>query len=197
MHVPISKAAFQCYGDTDEVIYIKLHPENFKNIRNTLQQFEKVWNRISPNFPLEIHYLDKKWEALYKKEIRFKKILKIATVISILLSCFGLICLTFFIVETRIKEIGIRKVNGAKTIEIVKMLNKDLLKWIVVAFVLACPVAYISLSKWLDNFAYKTDLSWWIFVLAGVISLLISLLTVSFQSVHAAKMNPVKALRYE
>ena len=99
--------------------------------------------------------------------------------------------------ENRSKEIAIRKVNGAKISQILSMLNKDFLKWIVLAFVIACPIAYFAMFKWLENFAYKTNLSWWIFALSGILALGIALLTVSGQSWRAATRNPVEALRYE
>jgi putative ABC transport system permease protein len=99
--------------------------------------------------------------------------------------------------ESRIKEIGIRKINGAKISEVMSMLNKDLVKWVAIAFVVAVPIAYYAMNKWLENFAYKTELSWWIFTLAGVLALGIALLTVSWQSWRAATRNPVEALRYE
>jgi putative ABC transport system permease protein len=99
--------------------------------------------------------------------------------------------------ERRIKEIGIRKVNGAKVSEILVMLNMDFLKWVVIAFIIATPVVYYVMLKWLQNFAYKTNLSWWIFALAGLMALGVALLTVSWQSWRAATRNPVEALRYE
>jgi len=99
--------------------------------------------------------------------------------------------------ENKIKEIGIRKVNGAKVSEILAMLNRDFVKWVAIAFVIATPVSYYAMNKWLENFAYKTNLSWWIFALAGVLALGIALLTVSWQSWRAATRNPVEALRYE
>jgi putative ABC transport system permease protein len=102
-----------------------------------------------------------------------------------------------FISEGKTKEIGIRKVNGAKTSEILALLNKDFIKWVAIAFVIACPIAYYAMNLWLENFAYKTTLSWWIFVSAGVLALGIALLTVSWQSWRAATRNPVEALRYE
>jgi putative ABC transport system permease protein len=116
---------------------------------------------------------------------------------SILLSCLGLLAITVFIAEKRTKEIGIRKVNGAKISEILTMLNRDFIKWVAIAFVVACPIAYYAMNKWLENFAYKTTLSWWIFALAGLLALGIALLTVSWQSWRAATRNPVEALRYE
>jgi putative ABC transport system permease protein len=105
--------------------------------------------------------------------------------------------LALYSADQRTKEIGIRKVNGAKISEVLVMLNKDFVKWVAIAFVIATPIAYYAMHKWLQNFAYKTELSWWIFALAGVLALGIALLTVSFQSWKAARRNPVEALRYE
>jgi len=102
-----------------------------------------------------------------------------------------------FTIQQRIKEIGIRKVNGARIIEILTMLNKDFIKWVSIAFIIATPIAWYEMNKWLENFAYKTSLSWWIFALAGLLALGIALFTVSWQSWRAATRNPVEALRYE
>jgi putative ABC transport system permease protein len=114
-----------------------------------------------------------------------------------LISVIGLYALAKFAIGNKIKEIGIRKVNGANVSEILTMLNKDFIKWVVIAFVIATPIAYYAMNKWLENFAYKTTLSWWIFALAGSLALGIALLTISFQSWKAATRNPVEALRYE
>ena len=119
------------------------------------------------------------------------------TIIAILISCLGLFGLVTFSTRQRTKEIGVRKVNGARVLEVVTMLNKNFVKWIVIAFVFATPIAYYAMHKWLENFAYKTTLSWWIFALAGLLALGIALLTVSWQSWRAATRNPVEALRYE
>jgi putative ABC transport system permease protein len=116
---------------------------------------------------------------------------------AIVISCMGLLGFAAFIAEKRTKEIGVRRVNGAKVREILTMLNKDLIKWVVIAFVIAIPIAWYVMHNWLENFAYKTELSWWIFVLAGLLALVIALLTVSWQSWKAATQNPVEALRYE
>ena len=116
---------------------------------------------------------------------------------AILIACMGLFTLTVLSVLQRTKEIGIRKVNGAKVSEVMAMLNKDLVKWVGIAFVIATPIAWFAMNKWLENFAYKTSLSWWIFALAGILALGIALLTVSWQSWKAATRNPVEALRYE
>ena len=125
------------------------------------------------------------------------KLLGIFSMLAIFIATLGIISLSTMAAENRTKEIGVRKVNGAKISEILSMLNKDFLKWVAVAFVVAFPIAYYIMSKWLENFAYKTSLSWWIFAVAGILALGIALLTVSFQSWKAATRNPVEALRYE
>jgi putative ABC transport system permease protein len=109
----------------------------------------------------------------------------------------GILAMSIFGCQRRVKEIGIRKVNGARISQILLMLNEEFAKWVGLAFVIACPVAWYAMHKWLQSFAYKTELSWWIFALAGIIALGIALLTVSWQSWRAAKRNPVEALRYE
>ena len=109
----------------------------------------------------------------------------------------GLINLSNLIMKRKTKEIGIRKVNGARVKEVMIMLNKDFMKWVVFAFVLACPIAWYAMHKWLENFAYKTNLSWWIFAIAGFIAVGIALITVSWRSWRAARLNPIEALRYE
>ena len=119
------------------------------------------------------------------------------TIIAIFIACLGLFGLALNSTQQRVKEISIRKINGAKISEVLMMLNKDFVKWVVIAFVIATPIAYYAMNKWLENFAYKTSLSWWIFALAGLLALGIALLTVSFQSWKAATKNPVESLRYE
>ncbi len=133
----------------------------------------------------------------YKKEIRTAKLLNIMSALAIILSMLGLFALSMQIIEQKTKEIGIRKINGATITEILTLLNKGFIKWVLIAFVIAAPIAYYAMNKWLENFAYKTTLSWWIFAIAGVSALLIALLTVSWQSYKAASRNPVEALRYE
>jgi putative ABC transport system permease protein len=127
----------------------------------------------------------------------FGKIFRYGSAFAIFISCLGLVGLVLGSTEQRRKEIGIRKVNGARISEILAMLNKDFIKWVAIAFVVACPIAYYAMHKWLENFAYKTSLNWWIFALAGLLALGIALLTVSWQSWRAAARNPVEALRYE
>jgi putative ABC transport system permease protein len=117
--------------------------------------------------------------------------------LAIIVACLGLFGLAEFITKARIKEIGVRKVNGAKVSELMLMLNSDFIKWVAISFFIATPIAFYAMTKWLENFAYKTTISWWIFALAGCITLTIALLTVSWQTFRAARRNPVEALRYE
>jgi putative ABC transport system permease protein len=117
--------------------------------------------------------------------------------LAVIVASLGLFALSSFLIEQRTKEIGIRKVNGAKITDAMAFLNKDFIKWVVIAFVLATPVAFYTMHKWMENFAFKANLSWWIFALSGLLALGIALLTVSWQSWRAATRNPVEALRYE
>jgi putative ABC transport system permease protein len=167
------------------------------NIPATIKYIQDVWDQFSPDIPFEYHFLDKTYEKLYEQDRQFSKIIISFLVVAILIACLGLFGLATITTIQRTKEIGIRKINGANVSEILSMLNKDFIKWVAIAFVVACPIAYIAMTKWLENFAYKTELSWWIFALAGVLALGIALLTVSCQSWKAATRNPVEALRYE
>jgi putative ABC transport system permease protein len=173
---------------------VRMHGDN---IQATVADIKEVWDKVSPGTEFSYSFFDQDYDMLYKQEMQAKKVFIILSFIAIILSCFGLLGFVKYQVQTRIKEIGIRKVNGAKISEILTLLNKDFVRWIAIAFVIACPVAFYAMIKWLENFAYKTELSWWIFGLAGILALGIALLTVSWQSWKAATKNPVEALRYE
>ena len=180
--------------DRSNFLSIRLHPGN---ISETLKGIEGKWDIFNRDESFEYFFLDKSFDAQYKSEERLSKIISVFTMIAIFIACLGLFGLVSYTATQKTKEIGIRKVNGAKISEILLMLNKDFLKWVAIAFVVACPIAYYAMNKWLESFAYKTNLSWWIFALAGVLALGIALLTVSWQSWRAATRNPVEALRYE
>jgi putative ABC transport system permease protein len=147
--------------------------------------------------PFEYHFLDQDYENLYKKDNQIAGVLNLFTILAVFIACLGLFGQAVIASENKIKEIGIRKVNGARISEVLVLLNKDFVKWVTVAFIIATPIAWYAMHKWLENFAYKTELSWWIFALAGLLALGIALLTVSWQSWRAATRNPVEALRYE
>ena len=167
------------------------------NLPETIEKISAIWDELAPGFPFNYHFLDQSFEKLYKKDVQMAKAVSLFSLIAIAIAVLGILGLSIFLAETRTKEIGIRKVNGARISEILVMLNKDFIKWVAIAFVVACPIAYYTMNKWLENFAYKTNLSWWIFALAGLLALGIALLTVSWQSWRAATRNPVEALRYE
>ncbi len=196
-HTPIAPVGFFCNGETSNYIYLKTNTQNYNQLKTLIANVEQKWNQLSPYIPFEYRFLDEEWNNLYKKETQFQKLLTHAGWISIFIACLGLFGLSIFVAERRTKEIGIRKINGASIAEILTLLNKSFVKWIVVAFVIATPIAYFAMNKWLENFAYKTTLSWWIFALAGLAALIVALLTVSWQSWRAASRNPVEALRYE
>jgi len=168
-----------------------------KALQSILPGIQNTWQELFPDYALEYQFIDDLYLQRYRQYINQKNFLSVLSLLSILIACIGLIAISISSIQTRKREISIRKVNGAKSFEIINMLNKDLLKWTIIAFIIACPIAYYAMYKWLENFAYKTELSWWIFALAGVIAMGIALLTVSFQSWRAATRNPVESLRYE
>ena len=163
----------------------------------TLSSIEKTWKSLNSDAPFDIHFLDQTYNQLYSSERRINLIFGYFSILAILIACLGLFGLALHSADQRRKEIGIRKVNGARISEVLVMLNSDFVKWVTIAFVIATPIAWFAMNKWLENFAYKTELSWWIFALAGLLALGIALLTVSWQSWRAATRNPVEALRYE
>ena len=197
LHVPIGAAGFFSAGTAEDIAYFKVSATNSEDFKKAMNSLRHIWTELSPDYPFEYTSLDASWENLYRRDVEFQRMINYATIISLFLSCLGLIGLSFFVMEIRTKEIGIRKVNGARISEVMTMLNKDFVKWVAIAFVIATPIAWYAMNKWLENFAYKTSLSWWIFALAGVLALGIALLTVSWQSWKAATRNPVEALRYE
>ena len=155
------------------------------------------WNKINPDYPFQYKSIVDTYQETYKNENSQINLLSTFSIISVILSSLGMYAMSSFNMQRRIKEIGVRKVNGAKTWEIMLMLNISFLKWVVIAFCIATPIAWYLMDKWLQNFAYRTELSWWIFALAGIIAILIALFAVSWQSWRAARKNPVEALRYE
>jgi putative ABC transport system permease protein len=187
---PVEPLMFQLLKDEPEFLFLKAEPWHLEIIRNH-------WKKITADAPFEYSFIDKRMDELYAKNEKEMAVFSLLTLIALVISCLGLYGLTSHFVLTRTKEIGIRKVNGARISEVLIMLNRDFVKWVAIAFVIATPIAYYAMNKWLENFAYKTELSWWIFALAGLLALGIALLTVSFQSWKAATKNPVEALRYE
>ena len=167
------------------------------NISETLKRMEAIIHRIDPNHLFEHHFLDKQWELFYREDQIRQTIFLIGAILSILIACLGLFGLATYAAEQRVKEIGIRKVLGASVANIVSMLSKDFLKLVIISALLAFPVAWWAMNNWLQDFAYHITISWWVFVIAGSLALLIALITISFQAIKAAIANPVKSLRTE
>jgi len=163
----------------------------------TEQHIKTVWNKFIPEYPLEINYVTDQIQALYRSDLNLAIVFNMFSLLAILIACLGLFTLTVLTVSQRIKEIGIRKVHGARVYEILAMLNIDYLKWVGLAYLISIPIAWYTIYSWLENFAYKAGIGWWPFVLSGVSVLLIALVTVSWQSWKAATRNPAEVLKYE
>jgi putative ABC transport system permease protein len=157
----------------------------------------QTWKKLIPDYPLNTETIGDRYEFMHQENKKYLQLIGACSIISVFLSMIGLFAISYQSSRYRTKEIGIRKVNGARITEVMTMLNRDFVKWVAIAFVIAIPVSYYAMSKWLESFAYKTELSWWIFAIAGLMALGIALFTVSWQSWKAATRNPVEALRYE
>jgi putative ABC transport system permease protein len=167
------------------------------NVSGTIKDIEKIWKKLYPKDAFIYYFSNTEFESQYHSDLIFKNILTISALLALIISCMGLLSLAVYTTKRRIKEIGVRKVNGATVSEVLILLNKDFVKWVAIAFVVATPIAYFALQTWTKSFAYKTELSWWIFALAGLIAFCIALLTVTGLSWRAATRNPVESLRYE
>ncbi|GAB2790297.1 ABC transporter permease [Rhabdobacter roseus] len=176
--------------------YLIVHV-NTDNMQQVLGFMEQKWKALRPDEPFEYTFLNEDFQKNYQAEARTSRIVSYFTIISILISCLGLFGLAAFAAQQRTKEIGVRKVLGASVGSIVALLSQDFLKLVLIAILIASPIAWYAMNQWLSNFAYKIDIGWWIFALAGGLAVGVALLTVSFQAIKAALMNPVKSLRSE
>ncbi len=175
-------------------IIVSVNSNNYKSI---LAKMESIWHKDLPAVPFEYQFLDESVQKQYESEITLGNIINSFTLMAILISSLGLFGLASFSAEQRSKEIGIRKVLGASVSGIVQLLSKDFLKLVIISFVIATPIAWWAMNKWLQGFNYRVDISWWMFVLAGLIAILIAIFTVSFQAIKAAVANPTKSLKTE
>jgi putative ABC transport system permease protein len=177
------------------IIQIKLNPDI--STASSLASVKNIFNTYNPQFPFDYHFADAEYDKKFDEQKQTGILSSLFAALTIFISCLGLFGLATYMAQNRIKEIGIRKVVGASVYSITNLLSRDLLKLVLVALFIACFVAAWAMSKWLEGFAYRIQLEWWVFALAGVISILIALLTVSYQSIRAAMANPVKSLRTE
>ncbi|AKD58631.1 hypothetical protein SD10_18520 [Spirosoma radiotolerans] len=202
LHGPVSPMMLSVVSDTSRSItanggylLIRLRPQT--NVPEALAQLKAIYERSRPSAPFDYYFLDEAYDKLYAKEERLARLFNGFTALTLLVACLGLLGLMTFSVEARTKEIGVRKVLGASVSSIVTLLSKDFLKLVLISILVASPLAWYAMNKWLEGFAYKIDIVWWIFALAGGLVTGIALLTISFQSIRAALMNPVNSLRSE
>ncbi len=195
LHNPLSAYAFHD-AETESQRYL-LVKMNTQNLPETMRQIETVFKACLPQSAFEFTFLDERLSSLYRSEQRTASVVMVFSLLSILVSCLGLFGLAAFAAEQRVKEIGVRKVLGASLVGITSLLAKDFLKLVVLAILIASPIAYFFMQRWLADFAYRIDMQWWMFVVAGAVAMAVAFLTVSFQSLKAALANPVKSLRSE
>ena len=174
--------------------YVRMSPGN---TASTVDYVKNILKSHNLEYPLEFKFLDDEYDKLYRTEERIGKILVYSSFLAIIISCMGLIGLSLFMTELRTKEIGIRKVNGSRSVEIFILLSKEYLLLVLISILIASPVTWYVMNKWLHSYAFRTTINPWLFVEVGIIVLVIAILTVGFQSYKAARRNPVEALRYE
>ncbi len=181
-------------NDDRRAALIRLRPGNLPATVETIRQ---LYAKTRPAYPFEYHFLDQQFDQMYQTDLRQQTIMRVFAGLAIFIACLGLFGLASFSAQQRTKEIGVRKVLGASVGSIVSLLSGDFLKPVAIAILVASPIAWYAMNQWLQNFAYRIDIEWWVFALAGLLAVGIALLTVSFQSIKAALMNPVKSLRSE
>ncbi|MBC3788661.1 ABC transporter permease [Spirosoma utsteinense] len=166
-------------------------------IQAKMAQLEQLYKAAYPSNPFEFFFVEERYNNQYKSEQQYGKLFTISAALAIFIACLGLFGLTSFTTEQRIKEIGIRKVLGASVIGIVRLLSQDFLKLVVLSVIIASPIAWWAMSWWLQDFAYKINLEWWVFMVAAFMAVSIAFVTISFQSIKAALTNPISSLRSE
>jgi putative ABC transport system permease protein len=194
LHEPIKPLLIFLDKQLVNNLFVKL---SGNNISATLKQLESTWKQRVTHRPFEYHFLDEDYDALYKTEQRTAGVFTTFSTLAILLACLGLFALTAYAVVQRTKEIGIRKVLGATVLNILGLISKDFLKLVIIAMIIAIPISLYAVNRWLDGFTYKISIQWWVFVLAGLVTLIIAFATTSLQAIKTALTNPVKNLRTE
>lgn len=182
-------------GSSSSVLAVRLNPA--KNISSSVRKMEEILKSINPAYPPVLHFTDEDFEKKFENEKTLGLLANLFGGLAIIISCLGLFGLTTYAAELRTKEIGIRKVLGASVQGITTLLSRDFLQLVVISIIIAVPLSWWSLGKWLENYEYRISLDWSLFVFAGLITIIVALLTVSFQAVKAALANPVKSLRSE
>jgi putative ABC transport system permease protein len=199
LHAPVKPLAFSSNCKYGYTFHIALKPQDAegKLWKNTISRIEAAFRTIYPGEDFSYQFFDESIARFYKSEQDISRLLKWATGLAVFISCLGLLGLVIYTTNLRVKEIGVRKVLGASAGQIVSLLSKDFILLVLLAFVIAVPVAWWAMNKWLDNFVYRTTISWWIFALSGGLMIIIALITLSIQTIRSARTNPVKSLRTE
>ena len=182
-------------GSSGYVVHIRLNPAI--STASNLAKTETIFKKYNPQYPFEYVFADDSYAKKFNDTQRTGKLAALFAGLTIFISCLGLFALAAYMAESRTKEIGVRKVLGASVMNVTALLSKDFLRLVIISFVVASPVAWFFMSKWLENYTYRITVEWWVFVAAGLLSLLITLITISFQAIKAAIANPVESLRTE
>jgi ABC-type antimicrobial peptide transport system permease subunit len=198
-HSPVGPLVFAGFDDRSYLIHVLLQPQNGNNSSwsNTIAQIQKAYHQLYPDEDFSYTFLDDTIAKFYETEQHTASLLSWATGLSVLISCLGLLGLVMYTINTRTKEIGIRKVLGATVVNIISIVSKDFVLLVLIAFAIATPVAWWASYKWLEDYAYRTAMSWWVFALCGCAMLMMALITLSIHTIKAAIANPVKSLRTE
>jgi putative ABC transport system permease protein len=194
LHQIVEPAVLHIYPEAYSKVAVKLQAAN---IEASIAQIQTLWNRFSPEYPIEFNFLDESFTKMYVAEDKLKTLLSLFTAITIFVACLGLLGLATHAAERRRKELGIRKVLGATVQTLVLLLSKEFIKLVVISLVVASPIAWYYMNQWLNNFSYRISVSWWMFAIAGLSAVLLALITVGIQAVKAALTNPVHSLRRE
>jgi predicted permease len=197
---------YQSVRNAIEPLAVRINPRAFGfaivrlkagEIPAALEDVKNSWQRVNPQYPLEYRFFDEDFDQMYRSDAQMGVLLKVFAGLTVIIACLGLFGLAAFMAEQRTKEVGVRKVLGANASGIVLLFSKEFAKWVLAAVVLAWPVAYVLMRNWLQGFAYRSTLAWWLFAAAGVGALAVALLTVGYQAVRASRLDPVRALKYE
>lgn len=194
LHEKVTPSVIQIYPAVSFKVAVKI---STADMHNTISFINDTWNKFSPGYPLDYQFMDETYGKMYESEQKLGKLLWVFTLMTIVIGCMGLFALAAFSAEQRIKEIGIRKVLGASVLSLAGLLAKNFLQLVLIASVIAFPLAWWAMHQWLEDFPYRVKISWWVFAAAGIASLLLALFTISFQAIKAAWANPVKSLRTE
>ncbi len=199
LHEPIKPLAIGSWSNSERTVNIELQPQNLAGTtwKTALSKIKKAFKEIYPEDDFEYQFFDEDIAKYYEAEQNISSLLKWSTGLAVFISCLGLLGLVIYTTNQRTKEIGVRKVLGATVTQVVTLVSKDFIVLVLVAFAIATPLAWIAINKWLQNFAYRTNVSWWIFALAGILMVIIALIILSVQTIKAAVANPVKSLRTE